>query len=56
MRRVDGRRRQGFAVDQKMQQVQHVRLGRNAGLQRHIDGRKDGLFIVLKDERLSVVE
>ncbi len=54
LRRIDGRRREGFAIDKAMQQVQHMRLGRNAGLQRHIDRRQDGLFIVLKDERQDI--
>ncbi len=31
-----------------------MRLGRNTGLQRHVDGRQDGLFIVLKDERQNI--
>ena len=54
LRRIDSRRREGFAVDEAMQQVQHMRFGRNAGLQCHVDGRQDGLFIVLKDERQDV--
>ena len=33
-----------------MQQVQDVRLGRHASLQRHLDGREHGLFVVLEDE------
>ena len=51
LRCVEGRRRGGFAVDEAMQQVQHMRFGRNAGLQRHVDRRQYGLFIVLKDKR-----
>lgn len=54
LRRIDGRRREGFAIDKAMQQVQHMRLGRNTGLQRHVDCRQDGLFIVLKDERQDI--
>ncbi len=33
LRRIDGRRGEGFAIDQAMQQVQHMRLGRDTGLQ-----------------------
>src|SRR5690606_11940724 len=38
LRCVEGRRVEGFAIDEAMQQVQHMRLGRNTGLQRHVDG------------------
>ena len=54
LRRIDGRRSEEFAIDKAMQQVQHMRLGRNTGLQRHVDGGQDGLFIVLKDKRQDI--
>ncbi len=39
LRGIEGRRREGFTVNEPMQQVQHMRLGRNARLQRHVDGQ-----------------
>ena len=54
MWRVDGGRREGFAVNEAMQQVQHMRLGRNARLQRHVHGRQHGLFVVLENERQDI--
>jgi hypothetical protein len=50
VRCVEGRRIEGFAVDEAMQQVQHMRLGRNAGLQCHVDGREHCLFVVLENK------
>ena len=34
-----------------MQHVEHVRLGRNAGLERQLDGREHGLLVVMQHER-----
>ena len=39
-----------LAVDQAVQQVQNMRLGWRAGLQRQFDGGEHGLFVVLEDE------
>lgn len=56
LRCVKGRRREGFAVNETMQQVQHMRLGRDAGLQRHVDGREHCLFVVLENKcRISTI-
>lgn len=41
LRRVDIERHEGFAVTRTMQQVQHMRLGRHAGRQRHVDHSTD---------------
>lgn len=54
LRGIEGWRREGFAVNEPMQQVQHMRLGRNARLQRHVDGRQDCLLVVLQDERQDI--
>src|ERR1700688_4360393 len=39
-----------LAVDQSLQHVQNMRLGRRAGLQRQFDGGEHGLFVMLEDE------
>ena len=42
--------RVGLAVDQPVQEVQDMGLGRHAGLQRQLDGAEHGLFVVLQDQ------
>ena len=49
-RRPTGR----FAIDQSMQQVQHMGLGRHAGCQGHFNRSQHGLLIVMQDERQNV--
>src|ERR1700729_4285035 len=39
-----------LAVNQPVQQVQDVRLGRRAGLQSQFDGSEHGLLVMLEDE------
>ena len=39
-----------LAVDQAVQQVQHVSLRRDAGLQRRFDDSEHGLLVMLEDE------
>ena len=39
-----------LAVDQPVQQVQDMGLGRHAGLQRQFDGGEHGLLVVLQDQ------
>jgi hypothetical protein len=39
-----------LAVDQAMQQVQNMRLGRDASLQRQFLRRRAGLFVVLANQ------
>ena len=46
----DGRWRDRPAVKQAMQQIEDMRFGRHAGLQRHIDGREHDLLVVLENE------
>lgn len=53
--RIYGRRHEGFAVEKAMQQVQHMRPGRNAGLQRYVDSREDGLFIVVSTGAILLI-
>lgn len=38
----------GFAVDQPMQQVQHMRFGRHALIQRQFHSSDDNLFVVME--------
>jgi hypothetical protein len=54
LRSVDGRGREGFAVDEAMEQIQHMGLGRNTALQRHLHGAQHGLLVVLKDKCQNV--
>lgn len=54
LRCADGWRRVGFAVNETVQQVEDMRLGWNTGLQRRLDGREHGLFVVLKNESQDV--
>src|ERR1700722_13675995 len=39
-----------LAVDEPVQQVENVGLGRRAGLQSQFDGSEHGLFVMLEDE------
>src|ERR1700678_1184825 len=48
--RLYRRRIRRLPVDQSVQQVQDMRLGRRAGLQRQFDGGKHGLFVMLEDQ------
>jgi hypothetical protein len=50
LRRLYRRRIHGLSVDQPMEQVQDMRLGRDASLQRQFDGGEHGLFVMLKDQ------
>jgi hypothetical protein len=50
LRRLYRRRVHWLPVDQAMQQVQNMRLGRDASLQRQFDGGEHGLFVVLENE------
>ena len=49
--RVDVRPASGLAVNQPVQDVQHVRLGRHALGQSLLHGLQHGLFIVMQDKR-----
>src|SRR3984957_19460639 len=48
--RLYRRRVRWLPVDQAVQQVQDMGLGRDAGLQRQFDGGKHGLFVMLEDQ------
>ena len=50
MRRVQWGTAHHLAVDQAVQQVQHMGLGRHALGQRQFHGGQHGLFIVVKHE------
>src|SRR5580704_10426197 len=43
-----------LSVDQAVQQVQDVRLGRRASLQRQFNGGEHGLLVMLEDERQNL--
>ncbi len=49
--RIDGRRCDGFSVNQTVQQVQHVGLGGDARCQCHLDGQEYGILVVLQHQR-----
>ena len=51
---IYGRRRDGFTVDQAMQQVEHMGLGWNACLQGHLYGQEHGILVVLQDQGQDV--
>ncbi len=51
---IYGRRHDGFTVDQAMQQVEDMGLGRHAPDQRQFHGGQHGLFIVVQNERKDV--
>src|SRR5579872_3073382 len=48
--RIDGQRVDWLAVDQPVQQVEDVRLGRRASLQRQLHGSQYSLLVMLKNE------
>ena len=48
--RIDGQRVDWLAVDQPVQQVEDVRLGRHASLQRQFHGSQYSLLVMLKNE------
>src|SRR5579863_1585623 len=48
--RIDGQRVDWLAVDQPVQQVEDVRLGRHARLQRQFHGSQYSLLVMLKNE------
>src|ERR1700679_4174002 len=48
--RLYRRRISRLPVDQAVQQVQDMRLGRRAGFQRQFDGGEHGLFVMLEDQ------
>src|SRR6185437_1959253 len=50
VRRIDGQRVDWLAVDQPVQQVEDVRLGRRASLQRQLHGSQYSLLVMLKNE------
>ena len=50
LRRLYRRRVHRLSVDQAVQQVQDMGLGRRAGLQRQFDGGEHGLFVMLEDQ------
>ena len=47
--RLYRRRVRWLPVDQSVQQVQDMRLRRDAGLQRQFDGGEHGLFVMLRE-------
>src|SRR5690606_19540104 len=51
LRRIHDRRLDRLAVDQPVQEIEDVDLGRNAALQRHLDGGQHDLLVMLQDER-----
>ena len=53
LRRADRGRREGFAIDEAMKQVEDVGLCGHARLQRHVV-RQHRLLVVLKDQRQDV--
>lgn len=53
LRSTDGRWRERFAVDEEMEQIQHMRLRWNAGFQRHLHGQEHRLLVV-EDKFLDV--
>src|SRR5271156_1204397 len=50
LRRLYRRRVHGLSVDQPVEQVQNMRLGRRASLQRQFDGREHSLLVVLENQ------
>ena len=50
IRRLYGRWVDRLAVDQSVQHVQNMRLGRRASLQRQFDGGEYGLFVMLENQ------
>ncbi len=51
LRRVDRRCWRHLAVGQPMQDVEHMELGRNAGLQRQLGGAKHRLLVMVQQQR-----
>ena len=54
LRGIQRRTTDHFAVDQAVQEVQHMGLGRDALGQRQFHGGQHGLFIVVQNERKDV--
>jgi len=50
LRRRYGRRRCRLGIDQTVQKIEDVRLGRNAAYQRHFYSTQHGLFVVLQHQ------
>ena len=50
LRRPYHRRIHRLPVDQSVQHIQDMRLGRRASLQRQFDGGEHGLFVMLEDQ------
>ena len=51
LRRIDQRHRSLFAIDQSMQEIEDMGLGRNARLKRDLDGTQDRLLVVVQHQR-----
>lgn len=51
---VEWRAIDGLAVDQPVEEVQHMRLCRHARFQGHLHGGKDRLLVVMQDEGKDV--
>ena len=49
--RIDQRDLGAFAIDQTVQEVEDMGLGRNAGIECDLDGTQDRLLVVVQDKR-----